>query len=52
MKGVRTELAERLSVLDEESEERVQHLSKVYAAMPPERAAPLCSAAEGSLLST
>lgn len=49
LKSVRLDLAQRLSVLDEESEARVQTLTKVYAAMPPNRAAPLLEAIDADL---
>ncbi len=41
LQALRAELAEGLSSLDEESDLRVRQLAKMYAAMPPDRAAPL-----------
>ncbi len=41
LQTLRADLEAGLSSLDEESELRVRQLAKVYASMPPERAAPL-----------
>lgn len=49
LKALRAELEAGLSSLDEESELRVRQLAKMYASMPPDRAAPLLEAIDRDL---